>query len=268
MTFCTNGKLQDKELSVILSSLSQTFLGCSPFTTILAKNGRFYFLDYHMERLEKSVDFFYPNSNWHNYKKDILSNLKSINGSGEYLKVRIHIFPKDSKFLSLVSYEPYEVNNQDIKLAISCMRKSPSLLPSYIKNGSYMEVFIDRDNAKYRGFDDVLFMDDKDIVKECTTSNIFFSKDGVVKTPALTGSVLDGVTRRIIISLLKKSNVSIHEDDYTYYDLINSDNIWITNSLFGICNVCYLEDRRYSTDCKINLLKLYQEFREKNLGKI
>ena len=51
-----------------------------------------------------------------------------------------------------------------------------------------------RDGSEVRGFDNALVLDMLGNVAEAGTSNLFMVKDGVVKTPALNGTFLAGIT--------------------------------------------------------------------------
>jgi branched-chain amino acid aminotransferase len=63
------------------------------------------------------------------------------------------------------------------------------------------------------GYAQVLWLDAKDrtLVEEVGTSNIFFVIDGVLVTPALTDSILRGVTRDTVITLAKEFGISVEE---------------------------------------------------------
>ena len=52
---------------------------------------------------------------------------------------------------------------------------------------------------------------EKKYIEEVGSMNVFFKIDGEVVTPALNGSILQGVTRASIIELLKHWNVPVSE---------------------------------------------------------
>lgn len=67
--------------------------------------------------------------------------------------------------------------------------------------------------AKEKGYDQVMWMDAKEFkyVQEVGTMNIFFVLDNVVLTPNLSGTILRGITRDSIITLLKEKGYSVEE---------------------------------------------------------
>ena len=60
---------------------------------------------------------------------------------------------------------------------------------------------------------DVLWLDgvEKRYIEEVGSMNIFFKIDGEVVTPALSGSILQGITRTSILELLRKWEVPVNE---------------------------------------------------------
>jgi len=84
--------------------------------------------------------------------------------------------------------------------------------------------------AKSRGFDNALVLDPLGNVAEAGTSNLFMVKDGVVKTPALNGTFLAGITRRRTIELLHAAGVRVEETTLTVADFMDADEIFSTGN--------------------------------------
>lgn len=67
--------------------------------------------------------------------------------------------------------------------------------------------------AREKGYDQVMWMDAKEFkyVQEVGTMNIFFVVDNVVLTPNLSGTILRGITRDSIITLLRDKGYRVEE---------------------------------------------------------
>lgn len=67
--------------------------------------------------------------------------------------------------------------------------------------------------AKEKGYDQVMWMDARDFkyVQEVGTMNIFFVLNDVVLTPNLSGTILKGITRDSIITLLHEKGYKVEE---------------------------------------------------------
>lgn len=79
--------------------------------------------------------------------------------------------------------------------------------------GNYAASLKAQEVAEEIGYTQVLWLDgvEKKYVEEVGSMNIFFKINGVVVTPALNGSILNGITRDSIIQLLKYWNVPVEE---------------------------------------------------------
>ncbi len=98
--------------------------------------------------------------------------------------------------------------------------------------------------AKSRGFDNALVLDMLGNVAEAGTSNLFMAKDGVVKTPALNGTFLAGVTRQRTIELLRGAGIAVEEASLTVGDFMDADEIFSTCNNSKIVAINRLEDRQ------------------------
>lgn len=79
--------------------------------------------------------------------------------------------------------------------------------------GNYSSGYQAQANAKKQGNADVLWLDgvEKKYIEEVGSMNIFFKINGEIVTPALTGSILKGITRMSIIELLESWGMPVTE---------------------------------------------------------
>ncbi|MBR3310443.1 MAG: branched-chain amino acid aminotransferase [Solobacterium sp.] len=69
------------------------------------------------------------------------------------------------------------------------------------------------DRAEKKGYSQVLWLDgvERKYIEEVGAMNVMFKISGTVVTPALSGSILPGITRKSIIEMLKKEGYKIEE---------------------------------------------------------
>ncbi len=69
------------------------------------------------------------------------------------------------------------------------------------------------DRAEKKGYSQVLWLDgvERKYIEEVGAMNVMFKISGTVVTPALSGSILPGITRKSIIELLKKEGYPVEE---------------------------------------------------------
>jgi branched-chain amino acid aminotransferase len=97
--------------------------------------------------------------------------------------------------------------------------------------------------AKAKGFDNALVCDALGNVAETATANIFMAKDGVVKTPAINGTFLNGITRQRVIRLLRDDGVPVEETTLTYADFQSADEIFSCGNYAKVMPVLKIDDR-------------------------
>jgi branched-chain amino acid aminotransferase len=89
--------------------------------------------------------------------------------------------------------------------------------------------------AERAGFDQVLWLDaaERKYVEEVGSMNIFFVLNGKVVTPALSGSVLNGITRRSVIELLNKSGRAAEERRVPIAEILSGAESGELSECFG-----------------------------------
>lgn len=97
--------------------------------------------------------------------------------------------------------------------------------------------------ARAKGFDNALVCDTLGNVAETATANIFMAKDGVVKTPAVNGTFLNGITRQRVIKLLRDDGVPVEETMLRYEDFTSADEIFISGNYAKVMPVLKIDDR-------------------------
>ncbi|MFN0060450.1 MAG: branched-chain amino acid aminotransferase [Planctomycetota bacterium] len=79
--------------------------------------------------------------------------------------------------------------------------------------GNYAGCLLGTREAQKKGYKDVMWLDAKDhrAIEECGTMNIFFVIGGEVITPPASGTILAGVTRESVITLLRDAGRKVSE---------------------------------------------------------
>ncbi|MBQ4821559.1 branched-chain amino acid aminotransferase [Aquimarina sp. MMG016] len=101
--------------------------------------------------------------------------------------------------------------------------------------GNYAAAILPTEKAKAKGYDQVLWLDANEhkYVQEVGTMNIFFKVKGKFITPATTGSILKGITRDSVITLLKDKGFEVEERAITIDEIIGYSKEGILEEAFG-----------------------------------
>lgn len=90
--------------------------------------------------------------------------------------------------------------------------------------GNYGLSMLPTQEAQSKGYDQIIWTDgiEHKYVEESGTTNLFFEVDGKVITPALDGTILEGVTRDSCIQLLRSKGIAVEERKVSIDELIQA----------------------------------------------
>jgi branched-chain amino acid aminotransferase len=106
------------------------------------------------------------------------------------------------------------------------------------------------ENARARGFDEVVLLNEHNLVSECTSANIFAAVGDRVFTPPLSSGCLPGITRELLLSEVRADGFRIEERDLTLDDLYAADSVFITSTTRELLAVSEIEGRPLRQDGK------------------
>ena len=87
------------------------------------------------------------------------------------------------------------------------------------------------ERAHEQGLDEVVLLNERGEVSECTSANIFVAQGGQVFTPPLSSGCLPGVTRAVLIEEIRPaSGVRVTEKTLLPADLESADEVFITST--------------------------------------
>ena len=86
------------------------------------------------------------------------------------------------------------------------------------------------ERAHEQGFDEVVLLNERGEVSECTSGNIFAVFGKNVLTPPLSSGCLAGITRTVLLEELRGTGFTIQEKTLFPVDLESADEIFITST--------------------------------------
>jgi len=119
------------------------------------------------------------------------------------------------------------------------------------------------EEALQRGFDEVLLLNERGEVSECTSANIFAATGGEVSTPPLASGCLPGVTRELLLDVVRVPGISVVQRTLTPADLERADQVFITSTTRDLLPVLAIEDLQIQNRGSVvdALVKALEEFR-------
>ena len=102
--------------------------------------------------------------------------------------------------------------------------------------GNYAGSFLAMNIAKSEGYAQVLWLDsiERKYIEEVGTMNVMFVINGEVLTPALSGSILPGITRDSAIKLLRDEGYTVTEKRITVDEVMKAAKDGSLTEMFGV----------------------------------
>ena len=124
-------------------------------------------------------------------------------------------------------------------------------------NGHYINSMLAVHEAKQQGFNDALLLDTHGYVAECSTSNLFVIRRGVISTPERT-TILEGITRDTIMTLVGDRGFAVEERRITRDEVYCADEVFVTGTAAEVTPVVELDNRKIGSGERGPLTALLQ----------
>lgn len=101
----------------------------------------------------------------------------------------------------------------------------------HIKSTALLGNVMHHQYAASLGLNECILFDEHGFLTEGSSTNVFIVKNDVVMTPALSHQILPGITRQLVLHILRQhSDMLVEEKPVSYQDLMTADEIWLTSS--------------------------------------
>lgn len=221
------------------------FEGRGVFETMRVENGQLWFLERHLARLRQGLRVLNIRLNY--TTKELETNIHKVLVFNQLKNARLRLmaYQKNKSFgLAILALPRKVLTNQDyfcgyaVTTASCAGRPSKFACVKSLDYGRYREAY---HKAVKLGFQETLLVDPKGYVFEASRSNVFFIKNGILQTPALTLGPLDGTTRRLIMECAREHKITAKTVKPKIQDLLSSDEVFLTNAIMGVMPVTRID---------------------------
>ena len=195
------------------------------FETMKHEIGEIKFIDYHIARMKSAADYFLFKFNESKIRKQLSKSIVELDKQ-KIKKIK----------LSLTKWGELRVDvsvilkpNKDISVIISHNKIDSTDKFKHFKTTN--RKLYDDEYAHFtsKGFFEVFYLNEKDEIAEGSRTNIFIRKGTNWFTPPLESGSLPGVYRDYFV----RSNANVYEKNLKIPDLIEADELLLTNALRG-----------------------------------
>lgn len=130
---------------------------------------------------------------------------------------------------------PYYPKPIRVRMAHTHVRAFPGGVGFAKAAGNYGAALYPTNRAKEEGFDQILWLDGKEFkyLQECGTMNIMVVIDDTVVTPPTTDTILAGITRDSLLTLMRHKGIRVEERPVTVDELIDAHRAGRLREMFG-----------------------------------
>ncbi|MEO6546426.1 MAG: aminodeoxychorismate lyase [Ferruginibacter sp.] len=259
--FNSNGKIYTEGSLVIGADNRGLRYGDGLFETMKMKNDEIIFEDEHFARLWKGMhilQFDIPKHFTVEKLQHEISSLAKKNKHSNSARIRLNIIRGDGGLYDIKNHSPGYIiqswplkndydsfNSNGLVIGIYDAAKKSCDVLSNLKHNNYLPYALAALHAKKEKWNDAIVLNTNGRICDTTIANIFVVKDKVLYTPSLEEGCVAGVMRKVIIKKLQNTNWKVVETALDIVDLLNADEVFLTNSLYNTRWVQNIDDVIY-----------------------
>lgn len=149
--------------------------------------------------------------------------------------VSIKPFPEHSRFLQ----------HNGIRLTLCRQRLPINPALAGIKHLNRLDQVLARADWGNQDYHEGVMMDADGYVTEGVMSNLFYVANGQLKTALLDRAGIAGIIRSVVMDQATHNGLICKEQRVVINDLVQAEEIFMTNSVIGVWPVCQFETKRY-----------------------
>ena len=183
--------------------------------------------------------------------------------SDEIIGVRLHDLTAEVSIV-VMPFGAYNKNEENMHVTVSSWRRiDDNSLPARGKiAGAYVNSAFVKTDAVRAGFDEAIVLNADGHISEGSAANFFMLRNGVLATPPITANVLEGITRRTVMRLVRDEfKIEVQEREIDRTELYLADEAFYCGTGAQISAITAVDHRPIGTgklgDVTSRLRKIY-----------
>ena len=228
--------------------------GWGIFTTLRISRGEAFAYERHWRRLEKDANLTrlpmpYTAAKVRVHLHEVIRANKVTEGCARIYLVynTVGFWQSDEKLpqVDLIIYSAgLPEHRETVRLVLREQGRHATSPMAGVKSISWLNNVCAVGEAVKEGFDEVVMLNERGEVAECTSANIFAVKNEKILTPPLNSGCLEGVTRGILMEIAPEAGVSVIEQTLRPEDLYSADEVFISSTNRNLISVGEIADHK------------------------
>ena len=230
--------------------------GWGLFTTLRIFQGEAFAYERHWRRLEKDagltrLPFPFDPAQLRRHLSELLSANQVVEGTARIYMIynRVGFWQSDEPMPQvdlILCTAGLPAHSEPARLAIAEHGRHAASPLAGVKVTSWLNNVWHLAEAQKQGWSEVVLLNERGEVAECTSANIFSVKDGKITTPPLSSGCLEGVTRSVLLEIAPRSGMPVIEQTLMPEDLYAADEVFITSTNRSLLGVSEIAGQRYA----------------------
>lgn len=252
MICCLNGKFL-KEKYAKISVMDHGFLYSDGFyDTMKSFNGTILDLELHLKRVEKSLKKLTLKLPWRKNQVRSWINKTALLNKHPLARVRLTITRGCNNFdfnapknpTLVITAESIEIDEKIYEKGVAVFTLPMVRILPEVKIIGVTGMILSRRILGQKKAFEALFIDGN-FVREGSITNVFIVKNDKLHTPK--SKILKGITRHEVMQIAKKNRLKVVERDIKIEELFMADEIFLTNTKFGVVPVVSADRKKIGT---------------------
>jgi branched-chain amino acid aminotransferase len=165
--------------------------------------------------------------------------------SDELIGVRLHDLESDLTIFA-IPFTRYVEKDEGAHVTFSSWRRiDDNAIPARGKfTGAYINSAFIKTDASLSGFDEALVLTNEGHVSEGSAMNVFMLRSGQLITPPVTDNILEGITRRTIMTLARQElGLEVVERSIDRTEVFLCDELFMTGTAAQVTAVTMVDHR-------------------------
>ena len=125
----------------------------------------------------------------------------------------------------------------------SWRRIGSNTIPATAKaGGQYLNSILAKVETQKAGYQEAILLNEQGMVADGSGENIFIVQGGVISTPPMAASILEGITRNTIMELAREEGMEVVERDIPRAELYFADEVFVTGTAAEVCPINEIDD--------------------------
>jgi branched-chain amino acid aminotransferase len=265
---CFNGNILPSDEPVLNAANRAYRYGDGLFETMKLFRGNILFEHLHFDRLFSGLSLLkmtMPGMETAVRLKEELMALCIKNECGDLARVRLSVSRGNGGLYDTASIPDYLIECWPLDISANQLNESglvTAIFPdsrksldkfSNVKSASALPYVMAALFARENKLDDCFVMNTDGNIADSTIANLFLVKEGRISTPALAEGCVAGVMRDYLIAALGKEGQLVKETRVRPEDLLNADELFLTNAINGIRWVKQFGEKSYSNEQTVKI---------------